>query len=150
MATKRRKEFRFNKPETRRKPDAARAQVTDRQGTARAMAWPRIHPRLTTRSAWIDHDCELEPVGLRALKRSERAAVSVDEQLRGVLDPGDWIGVYAAPRRLRAVRPGRMDSYGLLAEPLGLLKEGLKQVCLRAPSKAAGAKARRLRGERSC
>lgn len=34
-------------------------QVTDRYGTARAMAWDRIHPRLTTRSAWIDHTDEL-------------------------------------------------------------------------------------------
>jgi len=30
-----------------------------RYGTARAMAWDRIHPRLTTRSAWIDNDGEL-------------------------------------------------------------------------------------------
>ncbi len=34
-------------------------QVTDRYGTAQTMAWDRIHPRLTTRSAWIDHDGEL-------------------------------------------------------------------------------------------
>lgn len=34
-------------------------QVTDWYGTARAMAWDRIHPRLTTRSAWIDHISEL-------------------------------------------------------------------------------------------
>ncbi|MFE6689446.1 transposase [Streptomyces sp. NPDC057743] len=31
----------------------------DRYGTAQAMAWDRIHPRLITRSAWIDHDGEL-------------------------------------------------------------------------------------------
>lgn len=29
---------------------------TDRYGAARAMAWDRIHPRLTTRSVWIDHE----------------------------------------------------------------------------------------------
>ncbi|MGW9118426.1 hypothetical protein ACWGRV_17635 [Streptomyces sp. NPDC055663] len=34
-------------------------QVTDRYGTARAMAWDRIRPRLTTRSVWIDHTGEL-------------------------------------------------------------------------------------------
>ncbi|WSF55794.1 hypothetical protein OIE50_02935 [Streptomyces canus] len=34
-------------------------QVTDRYGTARAMAWDRIRPRLTIRSAWIDHTGEL-------------------------------------------------------------------------------------------
>ncbi|MET8944301.1 NAD(+)/NADH kinase [Streptomyces sp. NPDC004542] len=61
-----------------------------------------------------------EPVGLRVLERSGRAAVSVDGQLRGVLDPGDWIGVYAAPRRLRAVRLGPMDFYGRLRERMNL------------------------------
>lgn len=53
------KEFRFAKPDTWGEPDAATVQVTDRYGTAQAMAWDRIHPRLTTRSAWIDHDGEL-------------------------------------------------------------------------------------------
>lgn len=53
------KEFRFAKPETWGELDAATVQVTDRYGTARAMAWDRIHPRLTTRSAWIDHTSEL-------------------------------------------------------------------------------------------
>ena len=38
------KEFRFAKPETWGDPDAATVQVTDRYGTARAMAWDRIHP----------------------------------------------------------------------------------------------------------
>jgi hypothetical protein len=53
------KEFRFAKPDTWGEPDAETVQVTDRYGTAQAMAWDRIHPRLTTRSAWIDHDSEL-------------------------------------------------------------------------------------------
>ncbi|MQY40253.1 hypothetical protein SRB17_82840 [Streptomyces sp. RB17] len=53
------KELRFAKPDTWGEPDAATVQVTDRYGTARAMAWDRIHPRLTTRSAWIDHTGEL-------------------------------------------------------------------------------------------
>ncbi|MGW1786110.1 NF041680 family putative transposase [Streptomyces sp. NPDC002143] len=56
---KRGKEFRFAEPETWGEPDAATVQGTDRYGTARAMAWDRIHPRLTTRSAWIDHTGEL-------------------------------------------------------------------------------------------
>ncbi|GAA0905222.1 hypothetical protein GCM10009574_096400 [Streptomyces asiaticus] len=56
------KEFRFAKPETWGEPDAATTQVTDPYGTAQAMAWDRIHPRLTTRSAWIDHDGELPVV----------------------------------------------------------------------------------------
>ncbi|MFJ3497743.1 NAD(+)/NADH kinase [Streptomyces sp. NPDC086091] len=61
-----------------------------------------------------------EPVGLRVLERSGRAAVSIDGQVRGLLDPGDWIGVYAAPRRLRAVRLGPMDFYGRLRRRMNL------------------------------
>ncbi|MFE5812776.1 NAD(+)/NADH kinase [Streptomyces sp. NPDC056479] len=61
-----------------------------------------------------------EPVGLRILERSGQAAVSIDGQLRGVLGPGDWIGVYAAPRRLRAVRLDPMDFYGRLRERMNL------------------------------
>ncbi|MEU9381222.1 NF041680 family putative transposase [Streptomyces sp. NPDC048279] len=53
------KEFRFARPDTWGEPDAETVQVTDRYGTAQARAWDRIHPRLTTRSAWIDHDGEL-------------------------------------------------------------------------------------------
>ncbi|MCX5374752.1 hypothetical protein [Streptomyces sp. NBC_00103] len=34
----------FAKPESWGEPDAATTQVTDRYGTARAMAWDRIHP----------------------------------------------------------------------------------------------------------
>ncbi|GGW12589.1 NAD(+)/NADH kinase [Streptomyces capoamus] len=61
-----------------------------------------------------------EPIALRVLERSGRAAVSIDGQLRGVLGPGDWIGVYAAPRRLKAVRLGPMDFYGRLRERMQL------------------------------
>ncbi|MFI9612400.1 NAD(+)/NADH kinase [Streptomyces sp. NPDC052023] len=61
-----------------------------------------------------------EPVGLRVLERSGPAAVSVDGQLRGVLKAGNWIGVYAAPRRLRAVRLGPMDFYGRLRDRMNL------------------------------
>jgi NAD+ kinase len=61
-----------------------------------------------------------EPVALRVLAHSGRAAVSVDGQLRGVLDPGDWIGVFAAPRPLRLVRLKPADFYGRLRERLRL------------------------------
>ncbi|MEV7688890.1 NAD(+)/NADH kinase [Streptomyces bungoensis] len=61
-----------------------------------------------------------EPIALRVLERSGQAAVSIDGQVRGVLKPGDWIGVYAAPRRLRAVRLGPMDFYGRLRERMNL------------------------------
>ncbi|MER6463981.1 NAD(+)/NADH kinase [Streptomyces sp. NPDC001228] len=61
-----------------------------------------------------------EAVGLRVLERSGQAAVSVDGQVRGVLEPGDWIGVYAAPARLRVVRLAPMDFYGRLRERMNL------------------------------
>ncbi len=52
-------EFRFAKPDSWGDPDAATVQGTDRYGTAQAMAWDRIRPRVTTRNARIDHDGEL-------------------------------------------------------------------------------------------
>ena len=57
-----------------------------------------------------------EPVALRVLQHSGQAAVSIDGQLRGVLDPGDWIGVYGSPRRLRLVRLRPTDFYGRLRD----------------------------------
>ncbi|MEV7598828.1 NAD(+)/NADH kinase [Kitasatospora sp. NPDC089797] len=57
-----------------------------------------------------------EPVALRILPHSGPAAVSVDGRLRGVLDPGDWIGVYRAPQRVRLIRLRPTDFYGRLRE----------------------------------
>ncbi|MFD8983819.1 NAD(+)/NADH kinase [Streptomyces sp. NPDC059564] len=57
-----------------------------------------------------------EPVALRILPHSGRAAVSIDGQLRGVLDPGDWIGVYRAPQRVRLIRLHATDFYGRLRD----------------------------------
>ena len=50
-----------------------------------------------------------EIVGVRVLDRSGQVAVSVDGQPRGVLDPGDWVIVYAAPQRARVARVTRAD-----------------------------------------
>jgi hypothetical protein len=52
-------EFRLADPATW--PTAAVTTSTDttRYGTARASAWDRVHPRLTRRAAWIDHDGDL-------------------------------------------------------------------------------------------
>ncbi|MER7839054.1 NAD(+)/NADH kinase [Streptomyces sp. NPDC096040] len=61
-----------------------------------------------------------EAVGLRILEHSGQVAVSVDGQVRGVLGPGDWIGVYAAPVRLRVIRLAPMDFYGRLRERMNL------------------------------
>lgn len=57
-----------------------------------------------------------EPVLLRILPHSGQAAVSVDGQLRGVLDPGDWLAVYGAPSRLRLVRLRPTDFYARLRD----------------------------------
>jgi NAD+ kinase len=57
-----------------------------------------------------------EPVALRVLPHSGQAAVSIDGQLRGVMDPGDWVGVYGSPRRLRLVRLRPTDFYGRLRD----------------------------------
>ncbi len=57
-----------------------------------------------------------EMVGLRVLPHSGPAVVTVDGQPRGVLEPGDWIGVYAAPYRLPMIRLSPNDFYGRLRE----------------------------------
>ncbi|MDX6252292.1 MAG: kinase [Kribbellaceae bacterium] len=57
-----------------------------------------------------------EPVALRVLPHSGQAAVSIDGQLRGILDPGDWIGVYGSLRPLRLVRLRPTDFYGRLRD----------------------------------
>lgn len=61
-----------------------------------------------------------ESVAVRVLDRSGQVAVSVDGQLRGVIDPGDWVAVYAGPRRARLVRLRTSDFYGRLRTRLGL------------------------------
>jgi NAD+ kinase len=57
-----------------------------------------------------------EPIALRVLPNSGQAAVSVDGQLRGILDPGDWIGVFRAPHRVRLIRLHPTDFYGRLRD----------------------------------
>jgi NAD+ kinase len=61
-----------------------------------------------------------EAIALRVLQRSGPAVVSLDGQVRGLLAPGDWIGVYAASRRLRVVRLGPMEFYTRLRERMNL------------------------------
>ncbi|HET9172210.1 MAG TPA: NAD(+)/NADH kinase [Actinospica sp.] len=85
---------------------------------AEALVFTPVAPHMTfNRSVVTAPD---DAVGLRVLERSGRAAVSIDGQLRGLLEPGDWIGVYAAQRRLRAVRLGPNDFYGRLRERMNL------------------------------
>lgn len=49
-------EFIFGRLETWGDPDAVTITNTDRYGIATAQAWSRLHPRLTRRAAWIEHE----------------------------------------------------------------------------------------------
>jgi hypothetical protein len=46
-------------PATWPAPQLAACTATSRYGTAQAAAWDRVHPRLTHRSAWLEHDGDL-------------------------------------------------------------------------------------------
>jgi NAD+ kinase len=59
-------------------------------------------------------------VAVRVLEQSGQVAVSVDGQLRGVLDPGDWVSVYAGPERARLARLTDLDFLGRVRERFGL------------------------------
>ncbi|GAB2976008.1 NAD(+)/NADH kinase [Amycolatopsis acidiphila] len=60
-------------------------------------------------------------VGILVLEHSGQVAVSVDGQLRGVLDPGDWITVYGAPKRSKLVRLSEPDFLGKVRDRFGLV-----------------------------
>jgi hypothetical protein len=46
-------------PSSWHEPSVATTTLTERYGTAHVSAWDRMHPRLTRRAAWIEHDNEL-------------------------------------------------------------------------------------------
>jgi len=52
-------EFALNKPTTWPEPAHTTTTATTRYGTATADSWDRMHPRLTHRTCWLDHDGEL-------------------------------------------------------------------------------------------
>ncbi|MFF7358578.1 NF041680 family putative transposase [Streptomyces filipinensis] len=52
-------EFRFTKPESWPEPAITTVTDTTNYGRAETQAWDRVHPRLTHRSSWLDHDGEL-------------------------------------------------------------------------------------------
>jgi hypothetical protein len=52
-------ELALDTPETWPAPQHATTTETTRYGTAIATAWDRVHPRLTRRACWLDHDGEL-------------------------------------------------------------------------------------------
>ncbi|MFI0915590.1 NF041680 family putative transposase [Streptomyces abikoensis] len=51
--------FHFARPETWPEPAVTTVTDTTNYGKAQAQAWDRVHPRLTHRSAWLDHEGEL-------------------------------------------------------------------------------------------
>jgi NAD+ kinase len=65
-------------------------------------------------------DARRERVTIRVLERSGPVAVSVDGQLRGVLNPGDWVSVYAAPHWARLVRLRKSNFLQHVRERFGL------------------------------
>ena len=56
-------ELALSHPEAWPDPQITTSTATSRYGTAAAAAWDRVHPRLTHRAAWLDHDGE--PAGHR-------------------------------------------------------------------------------------
>ena len=52
-------ELALSDPATWPAPQVTTSTVTSRYGTAVAAAWDRVHPRLTHRAAWLDHDGDL-------------------------------------------------------------------------------------------
>ena len=50
------RELALSDPEACPDPQITTSTVTSRYGTAAAAAWDRVHPRLTHRAAWLDHD----------------------------------------------------------------------------------------------
>jgi hypothetical protein len=53
------REFALADPATWPQPPVTTVTETSRYGTATAQAWDRLHPRLTHRSAWLDHNGSL-------------------------------------------------------------------------------------------
>jgi hypothetical protein len=52
-------ELALSDPATWPDPQVATSTMTSRYGMAAAAAWDRVHPRLTHRAAWLDHDGDL-------------------------------------------------------------------------------------------
>src|SRR2546430_6897815 len=50
------RELTLSEPEAWPDRKVSTSTVTTRYGTARTAAWDRVHPRLTHRAAWLDHD----------------------------------------------------------------------------------------------
>ncbi len=56
-------EFALPKPETWPTPAHSTLTETTRYGTATAQCWDRLHPRLTHRACWLEHEGDLPVIG---------------------------------------------------------------------------------------
>jgi NAD+ kinase len=65
-------------------------------------------------------DARRERVVIRVLEHSGPLAVSVDGQLRGVLQPGDWVSVYAAQHWAQLIRLHGSDFLHRVRDRFGL------------------------------
>jgi NAD+ kinase len=84
-----------------------------------ALVFTPVAPHMTFNRSLILNARD-ERVGVMVLERSGHVAVSVDGQLRGVLESGDWVSVYAAPRRARLARIADVDFLGRVRDRFGL------------------------------
>jgi hypothetical protein len=55
-------EFALADPDTWPAPQHVTTTQTSRYGTAQTASWDRLHPRLTRRTCWIDHDADLPTI----------------------------------------------------------------------------------------
>ncbi|MEV4758840.1 NAD(+)/NADH kinase [Micromonospora sp. NPDC049559] len=84
----------------------------------RALVFTPVAPHMVfNRSLVMAAD---EAVSIRVLEHSGQVAVSVDGQLRGVLNPGDWVTVLPAERPANLVRLRSSHFYSRLRERFSL------------------------------
>jgi NAD+ kinase len=84
----------------------------------RALVFTPVAPHMVfNRSIVLAAD---EAIAVRVLDRSGQVAVSVDGQLRGVVDPGDWVSVHAPVQRVRLVRLRQSNFYARLRQRFAL------------------------------
>lgn len=79
-----------------------------------------------------------EAVTVRVLERSGQVAVSVDGQLRGVLDPGDWVTIQPASQLAHLVRLRTSRFYSRLRERFSLADAPAAVADSRTPDPAGG------------
>lgn len=96
-------EFRFAKPETWPEPAVTTHTATANYGKAVTQAWDRVHPRLTHRAAWLDHEGEL-PLVEGTLIRLEVEHLSKDRAAPAVWL---WSSKTGADDAWTSTEPGR-------------------------------------------